>query len=427
MVIDMNEAQVRTLDQVREVLAGTHALEMRPVADEAGRYAWIEQVLKRFDYRCRKRSERGVVLEYLGRISGYSRAQVTRLVSRWVAGKRLVKQYRAPEHAFAKVYTAVDVALLVEVDQEMGTLSGPATACVMRRQRDEYGEARFARLGSISVGHLYNLRNSAPYRAKRIIKNRTMPVRAVKIGVRKAPAPEGRPGFIRIDSVHQGDLDGVKGVYHINAVDCVTQWEVVATVQGLSEAFLLPVIAHMLSQFPFELHGFHSDNGSEYVNRDVASMLEKLRIEFTRSRPRRSNDNGLAETKNGAVIRKVFGYDHIPQLQAARFNAFCCEHLNPFLNFHRPCLFATELPDPKKPGRIKRVYRPQDAMTPLTKLASLTGAQSLLREGVTLADLQATAREMTDLEAAKKLNAARLVLFRPVTARRTAAPAARAA
>ena len=427
MVINMDETQLRTIEQIEQFLDGSAEVAITAHGCDVERYAHISRVLKRFDYpRCNNR-ERGVLLRYLQHTSGYSRAQVTRLVSRWVAGKRLVKQYRAPEHAFAKVYTAVDVALLVEVDQEMGTLSGPATACVMRRQRDEYGEARFARLGSISVGHLYNLRNSAPYRAKRIIKNRTMPVRAVKIGVRKAPAPEGRPGFIRIDSVHQGDLDGVKGVYHINAVDCVTQWEVVATVQGLSEAFLLPVIAHMLSQFPFELHGFHSDNGSEYVNRDVASMLEKLRIEFTRSRPRRSNDNGLAETKNGAVIRKVLGYDHIPQLQAARFNAFCCEHLNPFLNFHRPCLFATELPDPKKPGRIKRVYRPQDAMTPLTKLASLTGAQSLLREGVTLADLQATAREMTDLEAAKKLNAARLVLFRPVTARRTAAPAARAA
>ena len=176
MVIDMNEAQVRTLDQVREVLAGTQALEMRPVADEAGRYGWIEQVLKRFDYRCLKRVERGVVLTYVQRISGYSRAQVTRLVSRWVAGKRLVKQYRAPEQAFAKVYTAIDVALLVEVDQEMGTLSGPATACVLRRQRDEFGDQRFARLGSISVGHLYNLRNSAPYRAKRIVKNRTVPV-----------------------------------------------------------------------------------------------------------------------------------------------------------------------------------------------------------------------------------------------------------
>ena len=200
-----------------------------------------------------------------------------------------------------------------------------------------------------------------------------------------------------------------------------------ATVQGLSEAFLLPVIAHMLSQFPFELHGFHSDNGSEYVNRDVASMLEKLRIEFTRSRPRRSNDNGLAETKNGAVIRKVFGYSHIPQRHAARFNAFCCEQLNPFLNFHRPCLFATERPDPKKPGRVKRVYLAQDAMTPLTKLASLPGVEGLLREGITLADLQAKAREQTDLQAAKKLNAARLVLVRPVTARRAAPPAKRAA
>ncbi len=426
----MNEAQVRTLDQVRQVLAGTQSLELRPGADETGCYAWMEAVLKRFNYRCLKRAERGVVLAYLQRLSGYSRAQVTRLVSRWVAGKRLVKQYRAPEQAFAKVYTGVDIALLAEVDQAMGTLSGPATACVLQRQRDVFGDARFLRLGSISVAHLYNLRNSAPYRAKRIVKTRTVPVKAVKIGVRKAPAPEGRPGFIRIDSVHQGDLDGVKGVYHINAVDCVTQWEVVATVQGLSEAFLLPVIAHMLSQFPFELHGFHSDNGSEYTNKQVAGMLEKLRIEFTRSRPRRSNDNGLAETKNGAVIRKVFGYSHIPQVHAVRFNAFCCEHLNPFLNFHRPCLFATDRPDPKKPGRVKRVYLPQDVMTPLTRLARLPDAQGFLREGVMLADLLATARQMTDLEAARKLNAARLVLFRRVTARSTApatAPAKRAA
>ena len=166
----MNEAQVRTLDQVREVLAGTQSLELRPVADETGRYAWIEAALKRFDYRCLKRAERGVVLAYLQRLSSYSRAQITRLVSRWVAGKRLVKQYRAPEHAFARRYTGVDVALLAEVDQAMGTLSGPATACVLQRQRDVFDDARFERLGSISVGHLYNLRNSAPYRAKRIVK-----------------------------------------------------------------------------------------------------------------------------------------------------------------------------------------------------------------------------------------------------------------
>lgn len=181
--------------------------------------------------------------------------------------------------------------------------------------------------------------------------------KAAAIGVRKAPAPEGRPGFIRIDSVHQGDWDGIKGVYHINAVDCVTQWEVVASVQTIAENHLLPVIAQMLEQFPFEILGFHADNGSEYVNHRVAKMLEKLRVEFTRSRPRRSNDNGLAETKNGAVVRKMFGYEHIAQRHAGRFNLFCTEFLNPFLNFHRPCLFATEVADAKKPGRIKRVAR----------------------------------------------------------------------
>jgi transposase InsO family protein len=417
MVIDMNETQVRTLEQVRQVLQGTQALQFRRPEDDRGRYAWIEELLKRFGYRQLPRQGRGALLAYAQRLSGFSRAQVTRLVSRWVAGKPLVKQYRAPGHAFARCYTAADVALLAEVDRAMNTLSGPATACVLRRQREVFGDARFERLGSISVAHLYNLRNSTRYRAERVTLTKTRPSNAPAIGIRKAPAPEGRPGFIRIDSVHQGDQDGAKGLYHINAVDCVTQWQVVASVQTIAEAHLLPVIEQMLEQFPFVILGFHADNGSEYVNHRVARLLEKLRIEFTRSRPRRSNDNGLAETKNGAVVRKVFGYAHIAQAQAKHFNRFCREYLNPFLNFHRPCLFATELADPKKPGRIKRVYRPKDVMTPLEKLASVPKAAQYLRAPVTLAELQGLARALSDVQAAEELNQARQTLFRHASAR----------
>ena len=186
---------------------------------------------------------------------------------------------------------------------------------------------------------------------------------------------------------NQGDLDGIKGLYHINAVDCVTQWEVVATVRTISEAHLLPVIEQRLEQFPFEILGFHADNGSEYVNHRVAKMLDKLKVEFTRSRPRHSNDNGLAE------------------------------YLNPFLNFHRPCLFATDKTDPKKPGRIKRVYRPQDAMTPLDKLASLPDVHTCLREGITLEHLRELAMALSDVQAAEKLNEARAALFKRVPAR----------
>jgi hypothetical protein len=145
--------------------------------------------------------------------------------------------------------------------------------------------------------------------------------------------------------------------------------------------------------------------------------LEKLRIEFTRSRPRHSNDNGLAETKNGAVVRKEFGYAHIPQRHATRFNTYCREYLNPFLNFHRPCLFSSDIADAKKPGRVKRVYRSEDAMTPLDKLASLPEASRSMREGITLEHLRALAVALTDLQAGEELNEARLALFRRVPAR----------
>ena len=112
------------------------------------------------------------------------------------------------------------------------------------------------------------------------------------------------------------------------------------------------------------------------------------------------------------MVRKEFGYEHIHRRHAARFDTYCREYLNPFLNFHRPCLFATELADPKKPGRIKRVYRPRDAMTPLDKLASLSEVASFLRPDVTLLGLQQLARALTDVQAAEELREARQALFR---------------
>jgi len=126
-------------------------------------------------------------------------------------------------------------------------------------------------------------------------------------------------------------------VYHINAVDEVTQWEIVAATPHISEAYLEPVLREVLEQFPFRLLGFHSDNGSEYINTTVARLLNKLLIQQTKSRPRHSNDNGLVETKNAAVIRKHIGYGYIDARQAEQLQQFYRNFLNPYLNFHRPC------------------------------------------------------------------------------------------
>ena len=147
--------------------------------------------------------------------------------------------------------------------------------------------------------------------------------------------------------MHQGDQDGVKSVYHINTVDIVTQWELVASVERISEAYLLPVIALLLEAFPFAIRGFHSDCGSEYVNHDIIKLLEKSRAEFTKSRPRQSDDNVLAECKNDGVIRKLMDYSHIAQKNATATNSFYTQTLNPYLNFHRPCYFAVYKIDAK--------------------------------------------------------------------------------
>jgi len=264
-------------------------------------------------------------------------------------------------------------------------------------------------LADLSVSHLYNLRKSAGYQALRVSFTKTRPV-CNPIGVRKAPRPNGRAGYVRIDSVHQGDLDGVKGVYHITCVDAVSQWQVQACVQGISEAFLLPVLALIMAQFPFEILGFHSDNGSEYINKKVAQLLNKLCIEQTKSRSRHSNDNALAESKNASVVRKHMGYSHIPQKYAKPINDFFEQTFNSWLNLHRPCLFATEVVSDK--GKIKKLYRNADVKTPLECLAQL-GKKRLVtfKSGITLKTLQAQARQKTDLQAAQEMQAAKAALF----------------
>jgi hypothetical protein len=342
MVIDMNDEKLKTLEQIREFMAGTEGVTFSHQPDSDTRYQHIANVLCRLRYYALGKADRGLVLRYLERTTGYSRQQMTRLVRRYLDTGELKKRYKPPVNGFTRKYTSEDVALLAETDNLHKDLSGPAMVHLMHREYHLYGDGRYERLATISVAHLYNLRKRAGYRNMRENWEKTKRS-TVPIGERRAPVPEGKPGFIRIDSVHQGDRDGVKGVYHINAVDCVTQWEVIACCEKISEAFLLPVLQQLLEAFPFEILGFHSDNGSEYINAKVADLLEKMRVDFTKSRSRHSNDNGLAETKNGAVIRKHLGYSHIPQHLAAEVNDFFSEYLNPYLNFHRPCLFPEEI------------------------------------------------------------------------------------
>ena len=204
---------------------------------------------------------------------------MTRLIGCYQQGGEVQpRAYR--RHRFANRYTGADVELLAAVDEAHETLSGPATQTILRGAWHQFHEAPSERLAQLSVAQLYRLRKSHAYRHRRVGYPATRPSPSA-IGERRKPDPQGRPGYLRLDTVHQGDLEGMKGLYHINAVDEVTQWQVVGATAQISEAWLLPVLEAMLAQFPFRIRGFHSDNGSEFVNHTVAGMLNKLLVEQT--------------------------------------------------------------------------------------------------------------------------------------------------
>lgn len=410
----MEQLEKLSLEQIRAFLEGTEEVVIQ-AQDRDERYAMVEQVLRQQDYMRLGRAAKGLVRRYLGKVTGLSRAQITRLTGLYRQGE-VVKPTQYRRHRFAVRYTAGDIAVLAEVDEAHEGLSGPATQKILYRALYDYGDERFRRLAQISVAHLYRLRGSASYRRHRIAYEPTRPVQ-VSIGERRKPDPQGRPGYLRLDTVHQGDsADGVKGVYHINAVDEVTQWQVVGATAQISEVGLGPLLADMLEQFPFRLRGFHSDNGSEFINYTVNRLLNKLLVEQTKSRPRHSNDNALVESKNGWVIRKHIGWGHIASPHAAALNDFYRQHFNPYLNFHRPCGVPEIHTDAK--GKQKRIYRWY--ATPWEILRQLPGLARHLKPGVTIDDLDRFARQTSDTAAAKQMRAAKLTLLARLRTKRSA-------
>lgn len=368
-------------------------------------YGWIERVLVQQEYAQQGKSARGLIRRYLEKMTGMSRSQVTRLIARYSASGR-VRPTIYRRRRFVDRYTRSDIELLALVDEAHETLSGPATRRILERAVQVYGSQEYARLAAISVAHLYNLRKSQRYRERRLNYVKTRPT-TVSIGERRKPDPRGQPGFLRLDTVHQGDGPEGKGVYHINAVDEVTQWQVAGSTPRISEAYLKPVLEAMLRQFPFRIKGFHTDNGSEFINKTVAGLLDKLLIEQTKSRPRQSGDNGLVETKNGAVIRKHIGYGYINAGHADRINDFYREYLNPYLNYHRPCAQPDVKIDEK--GRKRVSYKRYQ--TPLETLLALDKPAQYLCRGLSINAMKRIASAISDTDAARRMQQAKNTLF----------------
>ena len=310
---------------------------------------------------------------------------------------------------FARRYTDADIRWLADMDARHDQPSGPMIKKLCERAYRLFDQTEYARLALISVSHLYVLRQSKAYARLPLYQNTPQ---GLSYRPAAQAATEWATRFIRTDSVHQGDLDKRKGVYHINAVDEITQFQLVFTLEKISERYLIPALDYLLEAFPFMIRSFHSDNGSEYINQHVVKFLQKLLIEFTKSRARQTNDNALVESKNGSVVRKAFGYSHIPQHWAPLINDFNQQHLNSYINYHRPCFFTKVITDKK--GKQRKTYPYQNMMTPYDKLKSLPNPLQYLKSALTFEILDMIAYHISDNQAAEQLQIARRALFNTI-------------
>ncbi len=342
------------------------------------------------------------------KITGYSRAQLTRHIKQYrKTGQVKIKEY--DRHKFEKKYTPQDISLLARTAQVHDSPNGASLKKTLERMAGEYGKEEYLNISHISVSHIYNLKKKVSYLRSVASYQKTNKGKAKAIGQRCKPQPQGQPGYLRVDTIHQGDRERQKGVYHINTVDELTQWEIIGAAEKITEEYLLPLLEKMIANYPFRIINFHCDNGSEYINQKVVEMLNRLLIKLTKSRPRHTNDNALIETKNGWVVRKWLGYSHISQEHAQGINDFYFECFNEYLNFHRPCAFPTEVIDSK--GKIKKKYRYQDYQTPYEKLKSIPEVQKYLKGGITLESLDRIAHRYTDNEMARKVQLARDISY----------------
>jgi hypothetical protein len=410
----MNDENIVSITQLRsflkEVVEVSFNINHVGNKNKQEMYDWVGTVIQRFRYFSLNKKEKSIVLDYMEKITGRSRVQIKRLIRKKKKVGR-IKLSIVKKNTFPLRYNIGDIARLIETDNAHGRLSGPATKRILERQYLTFGKLEYEKIYHISIPHIYNIRNnSRQYKSNILFISHTQAVNR-NIGERRKPYPEGKPGYLRVDSVHQGDLDKQKGVYYINMVDEVTQWEMIGCVEGISEEFLMPLLFELLARFPFVILNFHSDNGSEYINYRVGEMLEKMRVLQTKSMARRSTNNALVEGKNGAIIRKHMGCSYIWKGYAKSINKFLRENMDEYLNFHRPCGFATDYIDDK--GKIKKVY--EKYMTPYEKLISIPDFEEYLKPDISASFLLDFSKRQSDNESAQKMQINKSKLFKNFT------------
>lgn len=172
----MNADKITNIEQVKAFLAGTTSVLFEVASDKQACYLWISKTLVQLDYHRLGKANKGVVLEYLQRLSGYSRQQLSRLVKSHAETGKL-SYFPARRNGFKSIYTLADILLLAEVDVAHEHPSGAVVKKICERMHKVHGEERFRRLSEASVAQIYLMRKTQQYRSRHTYYQKTQPVK----------------------------------------------------------------------------------------------------------------------------------------------------------------------------------------------------------------------------------------------------------
>lgn len=266
MEVIMDDSRLNNITEIKEFLKSSKKIVLEIETIEA-KYNFIQTTIDKFKYCKLAKHDKKIILLYLKKITGFKKTQMHKLIHRTLKRKLSRKPY--VRHNPNLTYKAYDVKLLEKTDSLHLRLNSLATKEILRREYEIFNNWEYLNISKVSHSHINNLRKTNMYKNSWV--NPTKPS-AVNIGTTAPPQNNNLPGSIRVDTVNQNNI------YHINAVDEITQWEVVITVPRITEIFLEDALYELLLQFPFIIFNFHSDRGSEFINKTVVKILNKLLI-----------------------------------------------------------------------------------------------------------------------------------------------------
>lgn len=370
-------------------------------------------------YQQAGKAEKGRVLDEFCMVTGYSRKYALGLLRYPPSETRPpARRGRQPR------YGPAEVALLRRcwevTDGICGKRLAPFLPELLARLRIRFAlrevplavQARVAQMSAATADRLlapYRAVGPWPVRGRSTTKPGTLLKQQVALKT-FADWDEAEPGFCEMDLVaHCGWTGAGAFLYTLSLVDVATGWVTCAGLRDKRQATVFAALRRLQADLPFPLRGLDSDNGSEFLSRDLVAYCAATGITFTRARPYRKNDSCHVEQKNWSVVRRLGGYDRL-ELRALPALERVHDLARDYVNFLHPVRKLVQ-----KTRHGARVHRQYDAaQTPYRRLLA---SGSLGPEATATLEARSAALDpwqlKWDLEAAQRTLAARAVRATP--------------